>query len=1389
MAINGTLFATSKTKNEIDSVEIFKSMMLEVNASGAVVMDGRNIAAGSIYANQLSADSITANKIKAGEITTDHITTSGISADKIKAGTLTATNGASWINMNDGKFSFGGGKITYNGSVLAVNVDSLQITNKSVATETYVTSSVAPAISAASAAQTTANTATTNAATAQTAANAAQTSANTATTNAATAKSAADAAQTTANTANSTANTAKTNAATAQTAANTASGSASTANSLLADLASDSKLTASEKKASKKEWDIIVSEKTKIETEASDYGITAELSTFTTQYNALSSYITSLLADLSATSTIVGTTFRTNFKNYYDAKQDLLNAITTKAKSLADTAAVNASTAQTAANTANTAAGAAQSTANTANGTANTAKTNAATAQTAANTANTAAGAAQTTANTANTAAGAAQGTANTANSTANTANSTANTAKTNAGTAQTAANTAQATADVVKGVVTNFDSVIINANPIFLDWTSTYPTGYTSSAGGVFAKVTSGNGMGNALRYTATAGSNAYLNPVSITTSPFFSYVSIEVTFKLDSGTIDGSGILFRYTATSNVDYYIKLKELMPSPVLGKWYTVNKIIKQASAPSGFTGYQIYVMGAWTSFETVTAKVIQFDSVKTRPANEQEINAYENNIKIEDWTYTGTTEISGGKIRADSVTATQIAASTITATQIAANTITAAKIAASTITATQIATNAITADKILADSITTVKIAAGAITATEIAAATITGAKIVTDTITATQIAASTITATQIATNAITADKILADSVTTAKIAAGAITATEIATATITAAKIVTDTITATQIAASTITATQIAANTITAAKIAAGTITATQIAANSLTIGNINPQVFSQGYITTNPVFSNWTSTYPSGYTAWSGSAGFSKETVLSKNGGNGVQFEVAAAATQTGLQLLSTGTIDNQILPQYLMVEVDFMLVSGTIAGAGLLIDWNGVTGGNRVDFSLVKEVPSPVLNKWYTVRRVIKAPSTAGSFSSIAGFLMGNYSPLGGAIKNIVFDRVALREPSLEEVNSFGWTVAGTTEINGAKIKTGTLTADDIKTGKMTNSKGNVVLDLDAGNLVMKNTTTKNTSTLTDGELNFLYTGEAFPIRSNLGNGSLSLTREADVHPYTTEYGLNITFGQGEGYQVSSHVDVGRGAGFGINVNNSIRNVLDVGELDSRWVGFPSGTGDAYFDTDYSSFQFLKPTGFPNGILANRIPANSNLNNFITAGHYYSPTDADTATIANTPTNNAFSLDIVKHAGVRQVFKVYLKDTPLTYERNYYSGSWGRWVLTAGNTGGALSMRNSWGFYGGTTYLTPQYWLTGDDMVHIGGLIDYGTKTGSVIVAVIPVGFRPANREMFSVYGYNKAGLRVDVTAAGEVICVDAPAGFVSLSGISFRRDWYQ
>lgn len=145
-----------------------------------------------------------------------------------------------------------------------------------------------------------------------------------------------DAAKNTANSANSAAIAANKIAEEAKKNADLAKSESEKANSLLADIANDNKLTAQEKQETKKEWDIIVSEKPKNDASADKYGVSK--SAYGNAYNALSGYITPLLTSLSTTSDIVGADFRAKFKAYYDARTDLLNAISAKAKELVDAA-------------------------------------------------------------------------------------------------------------------------------------------------------------------------------------------------------------------------------------------------------------------------------------------------------------------------------------------------------------------------------------------------------------------------------------------------------------------------------------------------------------------------------------------------------------------------------------------------------------------------------------------------------------------------------------------------------------------------------------------------------------------------------------------------------------------------------------------------------------------------------------------------------------------------------------------------------------------------------------------------------------------------------------------------------------------------------------------
>lgn len=211
-------------------------------------------------------------------------------------------------------------------------------------------------------------------------------------------------------------------------------------------------------------------------------------------------------------------------------------------------------------------------------------------------------------------------------------------------------------------------EASLLNINPTFSRWTSTYPEGYVLSSGSAPSKVASDNGKPNAVQYVVATGSSQYIHQ-DITGMGVHQYVTLEATFKLVSGALGGSGIMMRYMNSSNgaiQDCLMSFKSIVPSPILGRWYTVSKTFK-ASTLTNVDRYRLYVMAGWTSFGAIEAKTIQFDSVRFRPALEPEIIAYETGAKVEGWTMPGKTTINGGNIETNTIDVNRLKAGTISA--------------------------------------------------------------------------------------------------------------------------------------------------------------------------------------------------------------------------------------------------------------------------------------------------------------------------------------------------------------------------------------------------------------------------------------------------------------------------------------------------------------------------------------------------------------------------------------------------------------------------------------------------------------------------------------------------------------------------------------------------
>lgn len=138
---------------------------------------------------------------------------------------------------------------------------------------------------------------------------------------------------------------AKTLIGTAQSAADTAQADATSALNTLADIASDSKLTASEKPVVVRDYSNLINEKDGLVAEATRYDITPEKDAYTVALTALTNYLDGLTGwnEIPGSAiNIVGETFRSKFSAVYLTRQVLINKILERAKGLIESAQTKA---------------------------------------------------------------------------------------------------------------------------------------------------------------------------------------------------------------------------------------------------------------------------------------------------------------------------------------------------------------------------------------------------------------------------------------------------------------------------------------------------------------------------------------------------------------------------------------------------------------------------------------------------------------------------------------------------------------------------------------------------------------------------------------------------------------------------------------------------------------------------------------------------------------------------------------------------------------------------------------------------------------------------------------------------------------------------------------
>jgi predicted phage tail protein len=119
---------------------------------------------------------------------------------------------------------------------------------------------------------------------------------------------------------------------TAQSTANAASTAANAAAADLSNMASDNVLSVVEKKRVINDWNVVAAEKAGISAQAVKYDLEDDLTAYNAAYSALASYLGTLTSpvawnNLTNITNVVGTTFRSKWADYYQAKVTILQHI------------------------------------------------------------------------------------------------------------------------------------------------------------------------------------------------------------------------------------------------------------------------------------------------------------------------------------------------------------------------------------------------------------------------------------------------------------------------------------------------------------------------------------------------------------------------------------------------------------------------------------------------------------------------------------------------------------------------------------------------------------------------------------------------------------------------------------------------------------------------------------------------------------------------------------------------------------------------------------------------------------------------------------------------------------------------------------------------------
>lgn len=571
-------------------------------------------------------------------------------------------------------------------------------------------------------------------------------------------------------------------------------------------------------------------------------------------------------------------------------------------------------------------------------------------------------------------------------------------------------------------------------------------------------------------------------------------------------------------------------------------------------------------------------------------------------------------------------------------------------------------------------------------------------------------------------------------------------------------------------------------------------------------------------GIVNYNPYFADWTGTLPYRVNTWTGVTP-TKYTGVTMNGGNGLRMN-ATSAQDCGVSLSSYfKALDNN---EYYTVELDFMLLSGTsLSGAGLLLDWGGLTP-YRQQVNLRDEITSPQTGKWYTVRKVLKRPSGAsGSYTSMGGYLMGNWSGAGDkTTKDMVYDRVEIRVSTQQEIDIYngkstwdsasvtantalsnagtaqttantanttansvqsltnGWKhPSNATYINGGKIYTNSITATQINVSSLSALSANI------GTVTAGTISGVSFSSLPIVKQD--YIGRRWTEKTDIGVGSVGFKNNATIYTSDNngkvavqETTLNndglMVYARNDDSGVNSFVSV---SGTNIQFGGATSNLVGVGQHFINADGEFSITSDKKLTLEsyQEDVEIMSKVVAPQLHLTSSADASgSSTTHGLTIGSLSSThIKIDNNEVSGFSGSGTSSLNLNPDGGPVQFGYSLGGTNRLSIENGYISQD------------GYLSpsLQNGWVDYG-SSWQTSRYWKDKNGYVHLEGLIKNGTTSAGTTLFVLPSGYRPTGTQIHITFADKVYSCRIDVLDSGTVRLNDTGIGtWISLSGISF------